>query len=80
MTEKQKQYFKSRKIVHLTLGKHYVIWWDWRKKMICKLIKPTKKGFNFLNINTNKCILPNHLYLKKGTKQTFYINQNLKIN
>ena len=33
--------------------------------MLCKFIQPTKCGFNFLNINTNKCILRHHLYKSK---------------
>lgn len=30
-----------------------------------KLIRPTPKGFNFLNIDTHKCVLKNHLYKSK---------------
>lgn len=33
--------------------------------IIVKLIRPTPKGFNFLNINTHKCMLRNHLYKSK---------------
>jgi hypothetical protein len=32
---------------------------------MCKFIQPTKCGFNFLNLNTNKCILRKHLYIVK---------------
>lgn len=28
----------------------------------CKLIKTTPKGYNFLNIKTNKCIFPRQFY------------------
>lgn len=32
---------------------------------IVKFIKVTEKGFNFLDIETSKCILKRHLYSKK---------------
>lgn len=68
----------------LDLGKHYLIWFDPNKKMICKFIKTTKCGFNFLHLDSNTCVLPNHLYQMKdhdGVKRnTFYTNKYLKIN
>jgi hypothetical protein len=33
---------------------------------ICRFIKTTRKGFNLLSLNTNKCIkIPGHFYSKK---------------
>tara|TARA_R110000796_G_scaffold175156_2_gene292200 strand:+ start:335 stop:589 length:255 start_codon:yes stop_codon:yes gene_type:complete len=70
----------------LTLGQNYMVAWPCGKDMNCKLIQPTKKGYNLLNLNTNKCIMPNHLYidkkfLNKKSKHTnvFWINQRLSI-
>lgn len=75
----------------LVLGKdYYVKWkekWWWKKPnkvILCRLIQPTKKGFNLLNLDTNKCILPRHLYIspkltEKNNVTTFYINENLLI-
>lgn len=51
----------------LILGENYKVWWgnSNEKVMICKFIQPTRKGFNLLNIKTNKCILRHHLYPSK---------------
>jgi len=29
---------------------------------LCKFIKVTRKGFNFLNLQTNRCIFYHHVY------------------
>jgi hypothetical protein len=55
----------KRRPKKLKLGKHYVIWFGYKNKMMCKFIQPTKCGFNFLNLDTNKCILRQHLYPSK---------------
>jgi hypothetical protein len=48
------------------LGKYYAIWYSpFGKPRICKFIQPTKCGFNFLDLNTNKCILKQHIYPSK---------------
>jgi len=46
--------------VYLTLGKDYMVGTTALSK--CRFIQPTKKGFNFLNLETNKCIFKHHLY------------------
>lgn len=72
-----------RVIKELVLGDEYVIWWNYKHKMNCKLIQPTKYGFNFLNLDTNKCVLPHHLYRSKWDKYKngnwFFVHGNLKI-
>lgn len=68
----------------LELGKHYVIWFDPKSKMMCKFIQPTKCGFNFLNLDTNKCVLNGHLYPSKCenhlSETWFWVNERLKID
>lgn len=54
-----------RKPRQLKLGEDYFIGYGNNKLFPCKFIKPTKCGFNFLNIKTNKCILKQHLYPSK---------------
>lgn len=73
-----------RKLTQLELGKDYIIWWgpnDMKYASnisICKFIQPTRCGFNFLDMNTSKCILPRHLYPTKQSKgksiKKFFIN------
>ncbi len=67
----------------LKLGTHYVLWYGVRNKMMCKFIRPTKCGFNFLNLNTNKCVLSRHLYPSKCENHEsgdwYWINERLKI-
>ncbi len=30
----------------------------------CRIIKPTRKGFNILNLQTSRCLLKKHLYAR----------------
>lgn len=48
----------------LQLGQHYMIWWR-NKPVKIKLVKVTPKGYNLLDVETNKCILYPHLYPSK---------------
>lgn len=67
----------------LELGKDYLVYYTYKKKMNCRFIQPTKCGFNFLDLETNKCILPKHLYPSKCknhlTEKWFWISRKLKI-
>ncbi len=67
----------------LKLGKHYVVSWHYNNKTICKFIQVTKCGYNFLNLDTNKCILKNHVYLSTCEKHSddtyFWINKNMYV-
>jgi hypothetical protein len=50
-----------------TLGHYYNIQWTSSSAPVtlCKFIKVTRKGFNLLNVATNKCICKSHLYAPK---------------
>jgi hypothetical protein len=68
----------------LKLGKHYTVWFGYKNKMTCRFIQPTKYGFNFLNLDTNKCILKQHLYPSKCENHSpgdwFWINERMNID
>jgi len=49
--------------IELTLGEEYMVGFS-NTMAKCRLIKTTAKGFNFLNLETNKCVLKQHLYAK----------------
>ena len=55
----------------LTLGHLYV-----SRNEIVKFIQVTRKGFNLLNIKTNKCILRGHAYCPKWSRKD--IPENVK--
>jgi hypothetical protein len=55
-------FLKNRKPIKLKLGEHYSVRFSWNRPRICKFIKVTDKGYNFLNLKTNKCILYARLY------------------
>jgi|LakMenEpi03Aug12_release.lakeMendotaPanAssembly.Ray.scaffolds.fasta_scaffold2079019_2 hypothetical protein len=71
------------KTVKLILGDNYQVGWSVNKMSTCKFIKVTSKGYNFLDIETNKCILKHHLYASKYENNKngnlFIINELLKI-
>ena len=74
--------FVSRKPVKLELGADYEVrWYRYTYTTICRFIKPTKCGFNLLNLETNKCILPTHLYKSKRERYQdgdwFFVNENM---
>lgn len=43
----------------LCLGEYYLLWGK-----VVRFIKVTRKGFNFLNNKTGRCICKHHIYLK----------------
>lgn len=67
----------------LNIGSYYIVWFDYREKFKCKFIQPTLHGFNFLDIETNKCILKHHVYPSKlkthATGNWFWLNADLNI-
>lgn len=73
----------SRKLIKLQLGKEYIVWFNYKTKYKCRFIQPTNFGFNFLNLETNKCLLKRHLYPSKYENHSsgdwFFINEQLKI-
>ena len=66
---KHEWYYIIRK---LELGKDYNVWFYFNKKMNCRFIKVTAKGYNFLNLETNKCILKHHLSQSTKDKDMFF--------
>lgn len=48
----------------VTIGRGYN-----NRKIITKFIQPTLKGFNLLDVNTNKCILKHHVYPSKKIRK-----------
>ena len=51
----------------MKLGSDYMVRLD-GKWYLCRFVKVTRKGFNLLDLKTNKCIIkPRHLYAPKWT-------------
>lgn len=73
----------DRRLVEIILGEDYLVYFNPYKKMLCRFIQPTACGYNFLELGTNKCILPTHLYTYKhqpyNNGEWFYVNKNMKI-
>jgi len=80
-------YIKDLKPIRLELGQIYTIILDDEnpKYLMVKLIKTTKKGYNFLNLETSKCLCKNHIYPSKCSNHThnnetwFWLPINLNI-
>lgn len=74
--------------VKLEIGKHYILWFRLgsgaKYKMLCKFIQVTRCGYNFLNLDANKCVLKHHLYKIKNINYSsgnwFYISKTITIN
>lgn len=47
------------------LGKDYTVKIGWGPTVLCRFIKPTNCGYNFLDLETNHCVLNQHLYPSK---------------
>lgn len=71
----------------LEVGQHYWIQ-HWFGLRYVRFIKVTRKGFNFLDEESSRCILPHHLYAKgyagkdipvKQKKFTFLITNRIRI-
>lgn len=71
-------YLKNRKSEFLELGKIYNVSWIGSNVVLkCKFIKTTQKGYNFLHIESNKCINKRHYY--KRSDGSFLIHIKRKI-
>ena len=84
MTNNFISYQANIKAVNLELGTDYLVWTvETNKKRVVRLIKPTKKGYNLLNIATSKCMLKYHMYPSKYDVHTrngetwFFVNKHL---
>ena len=49
------------KNIELTLGDDVEVYW-WKSMTNCRFVKVTRKGFNILDLNTNRMIFKRHLY------------------
>lgn len=85
---KRKQFLSKRYMIRLRVGQDYLVLWqnDRRGSKLCKFIKTSDKGHNFLDEETNSCILKHPLYESKyenhkPNKQgsVFWVNEFLKI-
>jgi len=47
--------------IELEVGKHYLVS-HVGKPALCKFIRVTPKGFNFLMVEKDRCLLKRHLY------------------
>lgn len=61
-TQKMKYKRRPRRLI---LGEEYYVKFNRGNTVLCKFIKPTAKGYNFLNIETSKCIFKRHVYPSK---------------
>ena len=50
--------------VSFVLGDLYEVQYGSRI-LLCKFIKVTNMGYNFLHINSNMCVYPKHLYIPR---------------
>lgn len=64
------------------LNRHYVISVQLRNGFslisVCKFIRVTKTGYNFLNVDTGKCIFRKHWYKSKKTGE-FFVHRSVSI-
>ena len=70
------------RLIRLELGKEYLLSTYYLPKTRCKFIKVTRCGYNFLNLETNKCILNRHLYPSKKIDpvgEMFFVNKKIGI-
>ena len=77
MTVKRGSHIYTYKRRDFVLGETYYLQWYNYLPMKCKFIQVTRCGYNFLNEETNKCILKHHLYVPKKIQN--YIDNNTKI-
>jgi len=57
------------------LDEIYVVWFFFNRRTLCKFVKSTEKGYNFINLKTGKFLLKNHLYYNK--KNVFMVSGNM---
>jgi len=55
----------------LTIGDELVVYAYGREQPNCKFIKVTRKGFNIINLDTNRCLLRQHVYAKGMAHKEF---------
>jgi hypothetical protein len=74
---KYSSFLASRIPIDIELGQEYILNW-WRHRNIhCKFIQVTPKGFNFVDLKTNKCFIYPHFYQVKDKPMRFFVHKNL---
>ena len=67
----------------LKLGEDYKVFWSIEAITVYKFIQITEYGYNFLDMETNKCLLKHHLYSSKKDNHKsgdwFWINHKLRV-
>jgi hypothetical protein len=66
---------------NFNLGEHYLLFVEhngYNITSVCKFIRVTKTGYNFLNVKTNKCIFKKHWYKCKKTN-LFFVPYQIRI-
>ncbi len=58
----KQKWFNNRTTHRMSLGELYLVSPDINKHHVCRLVKVTPKGYNLLDIDTNKCVIYPHLY------------------
>jgi len=69
--------FYTLKYKEFVLGEVYYLQWFNALPMRCKFIQVTQYGYNFLNEDTNVCVLSKHLYVPKKLRN--YLDNDTKI-
>lgn len=73
-------FFSNKRLVRIDLGEECLVSMWGKTPRHCKLIQPTPKGYNFLDLATNKCILTPHIYpYKKINVLGFYLHNAILI-
>ncbi len=74
----------KRKFIRIELGCDYEVRFTYWSHGICRFIKTTKCGYNFLNLETSKCVFNRHLYPSKYDNHKsgdwFCVNNDMNIN
>jgi len=70
------------RLQELILGKDYILSFGGRRSIKVRFIKTTRKGYNFLELKTSKCLIKNHLYPDKHYSKkdnNFFVPDKLTI-
>lgn len=57
--------------VKLTIGDDLAVYCYGRCKPNCRFVKVTRKGFNIVDLDTNRCLLKKHVYAKGMGQKEF---------
>lgn len=77
MTIRRGNQFYNLKYKEFVLGEVYYLQWFNSLPMKCKFIQVTQYGYNFVNEDTNVCVLSKHLYVPKKLRN--YLGVDKKI-